>query len=449
MFGRIHREPIVSPPPAGVSELVFCIADEKQKVRYHLQAGKIESGEMEAFRLIEGTRRVSHPLLDHVFTTRSPLTLSLSQGGCQVHLYILPYEKKWNKWRFACLQVTTLPPDPDRGDQAGSCGLAEDRGCLLLVDADQAIRSVGSHVPAAFGYAPGDLGRMHLNDLFSPSDFETLRMWPADTNESMESCKLVCLDGSRRNVEIKKFSTPEDFALYAICDKLTQPTQNMEDFTEATARERRRIGQDLHDSIGQTLTGISLLSRSLSNLLRRDGHGGHDDASQISGLADEASNQIRQISRGLMPSEIVQQGLLASLRRLAQVTTASCGILCETRLDASLKFADVAVETHLYRITQEAVNNAVRHSGASRIDIVVSEANGMQQLEVIDNGRWVEPEADVVGIGLKTMEYRASVVGGRLRVDTAPHGGTRVICQLEADEHLTTHEDNLVPVEGK
>ena len=170
----------------------------------------------------------------------------------------------------------------------------------------------------------------------------------------------------------------------------------LEEASQVGIRERRRIGQDLHDSIGQLLTGISLLSRSLANRLLRDGHAGEADAGQISELADTASNQIRQISRGLMPTEVVQKGLFESLRELARTTSETSGIHCEARIDESVAFADSAVETHLFRIAQEAVTNSIRHAGASRIGIRLALANGMPRMEVDDNGTWKESRNNFV-----------------------------------------------------
>ncbi len=438
MFGITHSE-ATGPPPAGVSELVFCIVDEKKKVRYRFHAGLPDPSDgADAFQFLEGSPRVvDNPLLTQAFKTRISVSLALSFGeGRKKKIYILPYERKQGKWCFACLQVTLEPSDQRGARRSRSCGLAEDRTCFVLVDSSQVIRSVGSRVPEAFGYAPESLADMHLKDLFTAADFEMLQAYPADTNESITNGAFLCLDGSTREVEIKKFSTPDQYTLYGICD--LSPRQRIEEFVVATARERQRIGQDLHDSIGQTLTGMSLLSRSLSNALQREGHGGSADASQVSELADVASNQIRQISRGLMPSEIVRHGLFASLRELARVTTASCGLVCETHLAEVLDFPDVSVQTHLYRIAQEAVNNAVRHAAARRIDIFISETHGVQQLDVVDDGRWVEPEADMAGIGLKTMEYRASAVGGKLQIGTSPQGGTQVTCRLELDESPAT-----------
>lgn len=438
MFGITHNETIVAPPSDGISALIFCVADEKFRAHHHFRACRPDEMDEDLFQFMETPSRIAENLmLNDAFRTRSAVSMAFSYGeGQRKYVYVLPYERKRGKWRFACMQVTTAPPDPDAAEQPCVCALADDRVCLLLVDSENTIRSVSSCVPETFGYASGDLTGMALQDLYKTADLAVLQACTPDTNESILGCTFACMDGARREVEIRKFSSADKCTLYGICD--VSPRQRMEEFAEVTSRERRRIGQDLHDSLGQIVTGISLLSRSLSNGLRRDGHGGSGDASQISELADEASNQIRQISRGLMPSEIVQRGLYESLRELARTTSGTCGVLCEAHLDDSLAFPDVAVETHLYRIAQEAVNNAVRHAEANRIDIVVSEINGMSQLDVVDDGCWVEPEDGVVGIGLKTMEYRASAIGGQLHVGTSSKGGTQVVCRLEVDESLAT-----------
>ena len=440
MFGLSQKETIVAPPPAGIEALIFCVFDEKHKVHHHFKACRPDKTASENFPLIEDPSRISErPILRDAFKTRTPVSLALSYDeGQRKYIYVLPYERKRGKWRFACLQVTTETPDPDAAEQPCVCALAEERVCLVLVDAQQVIRSVSSQIPEAFGYASESLNGMSLPDLFSRPDTEVLHACSADTGDSIMGCVLVCLDGSKREVEIKKFSAPDKCTLLGICD--VSPKHRLEEFAAVTARERRRIGQDLHDSLGQMVTGISLLSRSLSNALRKDGHAGGLDASQISELADEASNQIRQISRGLMPSEITQRGLFESLRELARITTGSCNITCNALLDESLSFPDVAVETHLYRIAQEAVNNSVRHAQANQIDIIISEVNGLQQLEVVDDGSWEEPEEVQSGFGLKTMKYRASAIGGQLHVGSMEQGGTRVVCRIECDESLVTRD---------
>lgn len=438
MFGKGHSEDRASPPPPGVAEVVFCVVDEKNRVHHHFSSSRPAVPESDLFQFLDGSGQpLDSCVLRESLNTHLPASVSLSHGeGQRKYLYVLPYERKWGKWRFACMQVATLPPDPDSAESPCVCALAEERVCLVLVDSRHTIRSVSARVPETFGYAAENLMGMNLADLFTETDVAVLSACSTDTNESILSCIFQCLDGSRREVEIKKFSAPDKYTLYGICDVSSH--HRVEEFAEVSARERRRIGQDLHDSIGQLLTGISLLSRSLANHLGRDGVVGEADAFQISELADLASNQIRQISRGLMPAEIVQHGLYECLRELARITAGSCALACETRIDESIEFSDVAVQTHLYRIAQEAVNNAVRHAQARRIDIVVSEVNGLPQLAVFDDGTWKEPSANMGGIGLKSMRYRASVIGGQLQVGPGEQGGTKVVCRLEIDESLAT-----------
>jgi two-component sensor histidine kinase len=436
MFGlsRTVAEKTGGPPPAGIAEIIFCILDEKHRLHHLLRF--VDDGQPGSahFRFLnEPDKAFDHSIVSEAIATRKPASLSLAYGdNFRKYLYILPYERKRGKWRFACLQLGRELPEPNETETARSCPMSDDGFFLVLCDSGQQICSTSSSIPEKFGYSPDNLIGMDLSDMFSPVDLKIIESCSADSNESILSCSCFCLDGSRRDVEVRKFSVPDKHTLYAVCD-ITAP-QFTEELAQIAPRERRRIGQDLHDSIGQLLTGISLLSRSLANSLKRGGHVGELDAAQISALADDASNQIRKISRGLMPSEIVEKGLFDSLRELARTTTNSCGLLCVARLDESVVFADGAVETHLYRIAQEAVNNAVRHAGASRIDIVVSQVDGPPRLEVTDNGTWKETADNMSGLGMKTMQYRASAIGAHFRAGAHEQGGTHVVCLMEAED---------------
>jgi len=440
MFGFSKKKESIQglPPPVGIAEVIVCVFDEKQRLLHHFNSTRTEPVAEEWFKLLGNPDRAFEScVFKEAIATQKPASLAFSYGeGASKYLYVLPYERKKGKWRFTCLQVATAKPDPDTAGPPSTCALSEERVCLVLTDSNGTILSASSKVPETFGYISESLMDMNLSDLFAAPDLGMIASCSPDTNESIMSCVFRCLDGSKRDVEVKKYSVPDECTLYGICD-VTRPHFN-EEITQISTRERRRIGQDLHDSIGQLLTGISLLSRSLANSLKRDGNPGDTDAAQISELADDASNQIRQISRGLMPSEIVHRGLFASLQDLAQITADSCGLQCEVSLDESVEFADGAIETHLFRIAQESFNNAVRHAEATRIEIAVCRVNGMPQLEISDDGQWKGIPENSSGIGMKTMQYRASAIDGHLSVGPAEHGGTNVICRLEVDELLET-----------
>ena len=437
-FSKMVAEKSGSPPPAGIAEIIFCVFDEKQRLHHRYRSVEHDQPDSGYFHFLnEPDKTFDNSVLREAVATRKPASVVLAYGdNFRKNLYVLPYERKRGKWRFACYQLCREFAEQNEDEDTRLCLLSENRFFLLLCDAGRQIRSASPGIPEGFGYSPDNLIGMNLIDLFSPVDLEVIGAFAADTNESIRSCSCFCLDGSRRDVEVKKYSAPDHCTLYAVCD-ITAP-QLMEELSQIAPRERRRIGQDLHDSIGQLLTGISLLSRSLANSLKRVGHSGDLDAAQISALADDASNQIRKISRGLMPSEIVEKGLFDSLRELARTTTNSCGLLCVARIDETVEFADGAVETHLYRIAQEAVNNAVRHAGASRIDIIVTQESGLPRLEVVDNGTWKEAVSDVNGIGMKTMEYRASAIGAHLKAGAHDQGGTSVVCLLEVEDLTET-----------
>lgn len=436
MFGFSSKTEVIkaNAAPVGAAEVILCVFDEKRRLLHHfLSHTEPVSGE-DSFRFLnDPSMAFENNVVCEAIATNQPASVGLVYGdGCRKCLHVLPYEHKRRKWRYACLQISRREDGSRDTEHEGNCALAPERCAMMLVDANQTIRTAGSQIPQAFGFTSRTLVGMSLSDLFSPIDTEVISSCSANTNEPILSCVFYCLDGSKRDVEIRKYSAPDHLMLYIISDMT--PQKSTEDMSQVTMRERRRIGQDLHDSIGQLLTGISLLSRSLANSLKRIGNAGEEDAFQISSLADEASNQIRQISRGLMPSEIVKKGLFDSLRELARNTSASCGLHCVTRIDEAVSFADGAVETHLYRIAQEAVNNSVRHAGASRIDIVVAQEHGIPRLEVIDDGTWKGLTENISGMGMKTMEYRAIAIGGHLKVGARPQGGSQVRCVLESDE---------------
>lgn len=323
--------------PSGDAEIIFCVFDDKQRLHHCYRSARAEAQPTDRFQFLnDPSTAFNHSALRDAVRTNQPTSVTVSVGeGRRTFLSVLPYERKRKKWRYACVQISTMDADP--ATAASARALAEDRVGLVLVDGKNYIRSVGPRVPEAFGYASQNLMGLSLGALFADSDFERIRTCPADARESVHHCVLQSPDGGRCDVELRKLSAPDQYTLYGIID-VTQP-QFTEEIAEAGLRERRRIGQDLHDSIGQLLTGISLLSRSLANSLTNQESSDFDDASQISELADEASNQIRQISRSLMPPEIVQQGLCEALRELARVTTASCGVACEVQFEDAIEFA--------------------------------------------------------------------------------------------------------------
>jgi len=212
-----------------------------------------------------------------------------------------------------------------------------------------------------------------------------------------------------------------------------QQRQRLErELIEISEREQRRIGQELHDSLGQQLTGIAIMTKVLEQKLQRQDSGEASDAGEIAQLVNEAISQTRQLSRGLHPVALDEHGLMSALEALGATTQRVFGIACEFPCERPVAVKDTAVATHLYRIAQEAVTNAIRHGETSRIVLELTAARNRGMLTIENNGRDFPAERPTgEGMGLKVMRYRAEMIGAVLDIGPAPTGGTRVTCAFD------------------
>jgi signal transduction histidine kinase len=195
---------------------------------------------------------------------------------------------------------------------------------------------------------------------------------------------------------------------------------------ELAWREQQELLHTLHDSIGQTLTGLGMLSASLGNRLA-----GTDEASEtareIARQSRVALQQVRQIAKGFFPIDVEAAGLVAALEELASTTEALHKIPVRTTLGPT-KVGDGRVATQLYRIAQEATNNAVRHARAGMIRLDMRREYEVITLRITDDGIGMEVAGVREGLGLQIMRYRAASVGGRLTIDSKSGEGTSVTC---------------------
>jgi PAS domain S-box-containing protein len=198
---------------------------------------------------------------------------------------------------------------------------------------------------------------------------------------------------------------------------------------EVSAREQRRIGEDLHDGLGQHLTGIAFMSKVLESKLCDKSLPESGDAAKIVVLVNEAINKTRELSRGLLPVVSDAHGLMSALTRYAEEIQDLFRITCRFECGAPVLVYDVNVATHLYHIAREAVNNAIKHGEPNHVVIGLSAENGEGTLSIQDDGEGIsETPADHAGMGLNIMSYRANMIGGSLDVGKNFTGGTSVVC---------------------
>jgi len=202
---------------------------------------------------------------------------------------------------------------------------------------------------------------------------------------------------------------------------------------EISERERVRIGQDLHDGLGQGMTSLGCLIESLGRKLRGRAAAEADDLPRIQEMVKDIVIQIRGLSRSLRPVTIARSGLTAALVELTTSAGHTAGVTCEFEPDGPVR-VDADTATHLYRIVQEALANAIRHANARNIKVMLKNTDRGVMLTVRDDGIGIPAETErAVGLGLKTMAYRARIIDGVLRVARGPEGGTIVECVIAAD----------------
>jgi signal transduction histidine kinase len=210
---------------------------------------------------------------------------------------------------------------------------------------------------------------------------------------------------------------------------ITEKKRLEKSILEVSGREQRRIGQDLHDGLGQHLTGIAFLTKVQEQNLAAKGLPEAADAAKIVKLVNEAIYKTRELSRGLHPVLSEPNGLMMALQQLACEVEDVFHVSCRFESDGDVFIHDENVATHLFRIGQEAVNNAVKHASPESITIALSVAQGSGNLTVTDNGQGMQLDVKGrTGMGLHIMNYRAGMVGGSLDVQRRPGGGTKVNC---------------------
>lgn len=198
--------------------------------------------------------------------------------------------------------------------------------------------------------------------------------------------------------------------------------------------EQRRIGHDLHDSLGQQLTAIEFrLHSHLEDLDAPDLASQREElkkeAAALGQMIRDAIGLTRSLARGLTPVRPGEMGLMEALDDLAQRTNSLGGPRCQFDCPAPVALAQSQKAGHLFRIAQEAVNNALKHAQASRIVIRLLRGDGKLRLCIQDNGQGFSVSRSD-GLGLSVMHHRANVLGGALTVESPPKRGVTVTCEV-------------------
>ncbi|HYY29128.1 MAG TPA: sensor histidine kinase [Chthoniobacterales bacterium] len=220
--------------------------------------------------------------------------------------------------------------------------------------------------------------------------------------------------------------------------ELLERTHRLEqEIISISEREQQRIGRDLHDGVCQYLSAVGFTADMLKKDLEREAHKGAKIAGEIAESLQDACAQTRDLARGLSPVDRDEGALESALDELAISTSRLSGISCSFLCSEPVEIFDNALAVHLFRIAQEALNNASKHGHAKAVLITLESADGKVSLCVSDDGVGFDPARITrKGMGLNIMRYRARMIGGTLEVQSRSPSGTIVACTIERNTNF-------------
>jgi two-component system CheB/CheR fusion protein len=318
---------------------------------------------------------------------------------------------------------------------------------IITIDEGGAIESVNPAAETMFGYRAGEMVGQNVKMLMPSPYREEHDTYLANYLRTGVK-KLIGIGREVRGRRKDGSTFPLDLAVSEFHDSTRRMfTGILRDISgrkalerevlEVSALEQRRIGQDLHDTVGQELTGLAMMAETLAEAFREHSPADAPDAARIAEGLKRALGQVRALSRGLIPVEVDAHGLMAALADLARRTSGQGGVACTFRCDEPVRVEDTATATHLFRIAQEALSNALRHSRARHVEVRLRSDGPVLTLSVCDDGVGLPPRpARTQGLGIRIMRYRAGLIGAALDVGPAPGCGTLVTCSLtRGDRH--------------
>jgi PAS domain S-box-containing protein len=311
---------------------------------------------------------------------------------------------------------------------------------VVVIDIDNMIRMANPAFERMFGFAPGTAVETSIDDLIAqPPGARRGRLDPQllggagdATRPTPVEFKCRRRDGSTFDAAFVATLTHVDGETHrlAVITDVTERRRLEREILEIAGREQLRIGSDLHDGLGQDLTGVALMLRSVVAQLRKENSSARTDVEDIISLVNGAIESTRAMARGLAPVGADRGGLIAGLQSMAVRGMERYGVRAQfnTALKEPLTLDDGAA-THLYRIAQEAFTNAIRHGRVTQVTIELATAEGTLTLSIEDNGRgFDERNATSNGMGMKLMRYRAQMLGGDVTIANGKAGGVVVRC---------------------
>jgi len=308
---------------------------------------------------------------------------------------------------------------------------------ITLVDELGIICITNPALDGMFGYARGELIGKHIsllndyppnqNSLVVENVFKEAishGTWSGEfQNRRKDGTQFV----SEARISVLEISGKR--YLISVQQDVTERKRLEKEILEISDREQGRIGQDLHDGLCQHLVSTAFLSNALEKNLNDRSAPEAEAAGKVATLLDTAITQARNIARGLYPVNLEADGLISALQELSENIATSFDIRCELICTGTVLIEDNTIATHLYRIAQEAANNAVKHGRADQILIELSQTADKIMLKISDDGVGISQLYGFTGgMGMHIMDYRSRIIGGNLDVKSSDDIGTTIVC---------------------
>ena len=334
--------------------------------------------------------------------------------------------------------------------------IADASSNLSAIDPDELLSQwqfsfISPSIQQIIGYSAEEAMSLHPKDLLSPASFsilqdafaEELTIEATGNGDPLRKRTLelehITKDGGRRWCEIAaKFVRDADdqiVGVEGITRDITTRKNLEKQLSESIAEQQQKIGQQLHDELGQQLLGLGLMAKGLQKALETRRLPEARTAGDLVAAMGHAQDCVRAVLKGIRPVEVDSGGLMAALADLAAGTEQLSGVPCKFECERAIPVEDNHTATQLYHIAQEAVRNAVRHGEASQITLGLACADSHLRLWVRDNGKGIAGDPDqLTGMGLRIMRHRAGVVHAGLTIESAEGRGTLVVCTLPLEQ---------------
>lgn len=308
----------------------------------------------------------------------------------------------------------------------------------IIIEEDTTISMLNVEFEMVTGYSRDEMVGRSWTRYVAEEDLGRLLKYHVERRKDPDSAprnyefRIVTKKGERRDIFMTIAVIPGTKLSVASMLDITERKQLEKEILGISERERQKIGQELHDDLGQHLVGIEVMTKVLKKKLLRKSPEDSRYAEEINALVKEAIRKTRRLARGLCPVHLTANGLEHSLSELASSVSEIFGISCTFSCPVPVSVRDNTRATHLYYIAKESIHNAIEHGKADMIDIELVDDQGVVRMDVRDNGRGISPDAARSGMGLRIMNYRARMIGASLRICPAESGGTVVTCLFDA-----------------